>query len=92
MGTPGIEQTVEQIAETYEFEVHDVQESDDTLVIEQDGFDETRFAMTSALLFDRYDADFEHIEVRLLDSDETKRVSRHELQDSFHRLSSVVEN
>ena len=92
MGTPGIERMVERIAEAYEIHVYDVHESDDTLVIEQDEFDETRFTMTSALLFDRFDAEFEHIEIRLLGTDETKRVSRQQFRESFHRLSTVVGN
>lgn len=92
MGTPGIEQTVERIAEAYEIDVYDVHESDDTLVIEQDEFDETTFTMTSALLFDRFDAEFEHIEIRLPGTDETKRISRQQFRESFHRLSTVVGN
>ncbi|KAB1198502.1 MULTISPECIES: hypothetical protein [Haloferax] len=88
----GIEQTVERIAETYEIEVYDVHESDDTLVIEQDEFDETRFAMTSALIFDRYDTQFDTIEVRVSESGETREVDRRQLQESFDRLSNVVGN
>ncbi|WP_416840739.1 hypothetical protein [Haloferax sp. DFSO52] len=88
----GIAQAVERIAETYEIEVHDVHETDDTLVIEQDDFDETRFTMTAALLFDRYDAHFDHVEVRHSDTGETTQVSRDQIRESFHRLSDFVTN
>lgn len=91
MEPTGIEATVERIAEAHEFDVYDVTESGDTLVIEQGAFDETRFTMTSALLFDRYDAEFDHIEVRL-PTGETKRIGRDEFRESIHRFSDVIGN
>jgi hypothetical protein len=90
MVAQGIEEIVHRVAESYDVEVYEVHESSDTLVIKQDQFDETRVTMTSALIFDRYDADFEHIEIRVPDSGEKTRISRHRFTETLHRLSNVV--
>ncbi|KAB1187839.1 MULTISPECIES: hypothetical protein [Haloferax] len=87
-----IEHTVQNIADAYDIEVYDVHESGNTLVIEQEEFEDTRSTMTSALLFDRYDAGFDHIEIHVPDSGETKRISRTLFQESLSELSNVIGN
>lgn len=92
MDSLGIEHTVHRIADAYDIEVYDVHESGDTLVIEQDECEDTRSTMTSALLFDRYDAHFDHIEIRVPESDEGTRVSRSQFHQSMNSFSEVIGN
>lgn len=92
MDRHGVEDVVDAVAEQYDIEVYDVHESGDTLVIRQDELETTRLTMTSALIFDRYDTEFEHIEVRVPDSGEKTRVSRSEFQQSMHDFSRVIDD
>ena len=58
-----IENTVRRIADEYDIEVYDVFESGGTVVTEQDEFEDTKFALLAAMLFDQYNTGFDHIEI-----------------------------